>query len=244
MDDESTTLNDDEIESAGDDPAATAADDFAVAPDKSAWLPGSGPATFANVTSYARGINGVMIDIAGLPQGVTLAPDDFSFRSGRTPGSWNAYPAPASVAVRRGAGVNGSDRVTLVWPDYNPAASPLTTALANGWLEVTIKANADTGLAAPDVFFFGNLIGETGDGTGAAEWRASALDLATVKRALNTDASPASATDFNRDGRTNALDLATVRRALNRALPAPAPPADLTGRAADRSLAEELGLVS
>ena len=28
----------------------------------------------------------------------------------------------------------------------------------------------NTGLAAPDVFAFGNLVGETGDGNGAAGW--------------------------------------------------------------------------
>ena len=47
----------------------------------------------------------------------------------------------------------------------------------------TVKANANTGLAAPDVFSFGNLIGETGDGSGSSGWRVSALDLGAVKRA-------------------------------------------------------------
>ncbi|NIM48763.1 MAG: hypothetical protein GTO22_05815, partial [Gemmatimonadales bacterium] len=65
----------------GDDPAAGAEDDNAIATDKTALLPG-GTATFANYTSYSRGINGIMVDIAGLPAGDTLDADDFAFRVG------------------------------------------------------------------------------------------------------------------------------------------------------------------
>jgi hypothetical protein len=119
-------------------------------------------------------------------------------------------------------------------------------AVANGWLRVTVKANARTGLAAPDVFSFGNLIGETGDGTGAAGWWVTALDLAAVKRALNTTAPLTSPRDFNRDGRTNALDLSTVRRVLNHALlPPPVPsPATWAAPATTHRVAKELGLTS
>ena len=53
------------------DPAPGPADDWAVAPDKTALLPDQ-TATFDNYTSYSRGINGVMIDIANLPE--PLAP--------------------------------------------------------------------------------------------------------------------------------------------------------------------------
>jgi hypothetical protein len=53
----------------GDAAAARhAADDGAIAPDKSALLPG-GTGRFANVTSYTRGINGVMVDVADFPLG-------------------------------------------------------------------------------------------------------------------------------------------------------------------------------
>src|SRR5262249_31217777 len=56
---------------------AEAADDGAIATDKSAYLPGSGLSTTASVSSYSRGINGVMIDIAAL--GGPLNADDFTF---------------------------------------------------------------------------------------------------------------------------------------------------------------------
>jgi hypothetical protein len=197
----------------GNDPAANAADDNAIASDKRPLLanedrlPG-----FDNVTSFDKGINGVMIDVQNLPViDALLDANDFDFgRAG----------APISVDIRPGAGASGSDRITLIWRDYNPQdASPLPQAVGNGWLTVTVKANGHTGLAAPDVFSFGNLIGETGDGGGAAGWRVNALDLSAVKRSLNMNAAITAVTDFNRDGRTNALDLSIVKRNLNHSLP-------------------------
>jgi hypothetical protein len=62
--------------------------------------------------------------------------------------------------VRPGEGLNGSDRVTLIWPD---------NAVKKQWLEVTVRATPKTGLASPYVFYFGNAVGETGDVPGNAE---------------------------------------------------------------------------
>ena len=91
----------------GNNAAANASDDQAVATDKSALLPG-GTATFANYTSYSRGINGIMVNIAGLPATPTAA--DFTFLVGNngSTSTWTAAPAPASITVRQGAGVGGS----------------------------------------------------------------------------------------------------------------------------------------
>jgi len=60
--------------------AANAADDLAIAADKHPLLPG-GFAQFPNITNYTRGIDGLMIDIAGLSGSPTLA--DFRFCSGQ-----------------------------------------------------------------------------------------------------------------------------------------------------------------
>jgi hypothetical protein len=202
----------------GNDTAADAADDGAIATDKAALLPGQS-ATFANVTGYSRGINGVMVDIAGLPEGVTLTAADFQFRSGADLSTLFPGPSNAQVSVRRGAGVNGSDRVTLTWPDYVPNVQSLVPmAAAKKWLEVTVKADANTGLAAPDVFYFGNLIAETGDPGASLSLRVNALDLGAIKRALNSVATITSTVDPNRDGRVNALDLGIAKQNLNQAL--------------------------
>ena len=45
-----------------------ALDDSAIDPSKVALLPGQ-TAKFANYTSYSRGLNGLIIDVAGLPAG-------------------------------------------------------------------------------------------------------------------------------------------------------------------------------
>ena len=131
----------------GNDPAANANDDNAIAPDKTALLPG-GTATFANYTSYSRGLNGIMVDIANLPGTPTAS--DFTFKVGNdnTPALWSAAPAPASITVRAGAGTGGSDRVTLIWNDNNlDGVVDANEAVANQWLQVTVKATANTGLA-------------------------------------------------------------------------------------------------
>ena len=198
-------------------------DDAAIAPDKFAHLETADhdPPTFANVTSYEKGINGVMVDVAGLPPGDTLGTEDFDFHGALR---------PVSVTVRRGAGADGSDRVSLIWTDYSPGIEVATLATANGWLTVTMKANERTGLTQPDLFRFGNLIGETGDGGAKPGRRVTALDLAAVKRALNTTAPITAVTDFNRDGRTNSLDTAIARRNLNQALAPSASGGDCLGR--------------
>ena len=75
----------------GNNPAANAQDDAAIATNKQALRPGQ-TATLANVTSYSRGINGVMIDMTRMPS--NLDADDFEFRVGNSdlPGTWSLAP--------------------------------------------------------------------------------------------------------------------------------------------------------
>jgi hypothetical protein len=104
------------------------------------------------------------------------------------------------VTVRAGAGVGGSDRVTIVWPDG---------AIVNTWLRVTVLANSNTALAAPDVHYWGNAIGETGSVTGDA--RVDFADRIAILQ--NLSAGPVAATnrfDINRDRIVDATDAAIV----------------------------------
>ncbi len=183
-------------------------DDADIAPDKRPLLPGEAP-SFANMISYTKGSNGGMVDLAGLRPDSLVNPSDFDFGPAKP---------PAVVGLRRGAGVGGSDRFTFLWYDNDPTIDEDVAATVNGWLTVTAKA-PNLGLGRDDVFAFGHLTGETGDA--GSRLRVSALDLAAVKRSLNTPATIGSAVDFNRDGVVNALDLASVKRNLNRALPPP-----------------------
>jgi len=194
----------------GRDPAANAADDGAIDTHKSALLPGR-HASLANVTGYTAGINGVMIDLAGLSPAAAgaITADDFDFKVGAGGRSgWAVAPRPATVAVRPGAGLNGAARVTLTWPDRS---------IRNTWLQVTVKADPHTGLTRPDVFYFGNLVGKTG-GPGSP-LRLGAQDLLALRRNLSTAAAyPSNTSDVNHDGKINALDFAAVRSNLLRVL--------------------------
>jgi hypothetical protein len=178
-------------------------DDGAIATDKAAYLPGQGPATFANVSSYSKGINGIMVDLLGAGMHGSIGPGDFSFQVGNdnSPGTWATAPAPASVAVRAGAGVSGSDRVELIWADG---------PIKQQWLEVTVKATPDTGLAANDVFFYGNEIGDTGASNTSSIFKVSAVDTTGTQTHVATLGSNIPITniyDFNRDGAVGAADV-------------------------------------
>ena len=181
----------------GNDPGASAADDNAIAPDKWALLPGQ-TATFANYTSYDKGINGIIIvDIKGLPANGTLSASDFSFLIGNsaTPSTWAAAPALVSVTVRRGAGVHGSDRVEIIWADG---------VIKKKWLQVTVLADANTGLASPDVFYFGNAIGDSGNSP--TNTLVNGLDQVGVQNFPTTSAPIADPYDYNRDGAVDVSD--------------------------------------
>ncbi|MEQ1828955.1 MAG: integrin alpha, partial [Pirellula sp.] len=175
-----------------------AGDDGAIAADKVALR--NGTASLANYTHYSRGINGIVIDIASIAN--ALSATDFEFRIGNTdtPDSWAIAPVPKRIMVRTGAGTGGSSRVTLVWPD---------NAIEKTWLRVTVKANANTGLTAPDVFYFGNAIGDIGNSP--TDSIVNATDIAGVVSNQNSFLNPAPLTspyDFNHDRQINATDIA------------------------------------
>jgi DNA-binding beta-propeller fold protein YncE len=195
----------------GGDLGAGAADDNAIAPAAAALLPGHA-AGAANVTGYTRGINGVMIDLfeydgAGGLGAIGPAGDfELAVGTGANPTTWSLAPAPARVTVRQGAGMNGSDRVTLTWTDG---------ALRNTWLKVTVRPTTATALYQPDVFYFGSLVGETGDTPAGGAAAVDAADyLATRAAVSGRPVGVASRFDVNHDGHVNARDLADVRRAM------------------------------
>ncbi len=189
----------------GNDGAADVRDDQAIAPDKRALLPGQ-TATSANYTNFSRGLNGVMIDFAGLADaGALSGADDFEFRVGNNanPDGWATAPDPLSIGVRVGDGVRRSDRITIRFAD---------NAIEKQWLQVTVRATPNTGLKEPDVFYFGNAIGEAGDQTFntivnatdeivARNFRHGALNPATIDDAY----------DYNRDRLVNGTDQVIAR---------------------------------
>ena len=193
------------------DTGTEAGDDASIAPDKVALRPGQ-QASAANVTGYVHGINGVMIDVADLPPDVTtLGAGDITFRVGNdaNPAAWSAAPPPAAVTVRRSAGVNGSARVVIKWADGT---------IRNRWLRVTLNATAATGLAAADVFQFGNLVGDA-DGSrtvNLGDFGALRQDFGRTGLSIADGRS-----DFNRDGKVDLADFGALRQHFGWSLSAP-----------------------
>jgi len=186
----------------GSDAGTDPRDDAAVATDKTALLPGQ-VASFANYTSFDRGLNGIFVDLAGLPDGITPEAGDFVFRMGNDndPAAWPLAPDPA-VTVRADAGENGADRVTIRWEDR---------ALRNRWVQITVHAGR-LGLLQDDVFYFGNAVAEAGNS--AAQAQVTATDLLLARNNPRNFLHPAAvdfAYDYNRDQRVNATDVLLAR---------------------------------
>ncbi len=228
------------------DPAANAYDNNAIAPEnssdphlsKTALLPGQ-TATFNNYTSYSLGINGIMVDFDYLPGTVTAA--DFEFKMGNTttPDTWDPAPAPLSVTVRQ---VNGVDRVTIIWAD---------NAIQNTWLQVTVKATANTGLAQNDVFYYGNAVGESGNS--ATDTLVNSADDVAARLNPSTPFNPAAIDnpyDYNRDRLVNSADQviprynATTPWTMLELITAPAVVATDDAAATDKATAVSIAVLS
>jgi ELWxxDGT repeat protein len=183
---------------------ALAVDD-AVASDKVALLPGQ-MASFSNVSNYSRGINGILIEMANLPADASLTAADFQLEVGGG-ATWSAVSAVPVVTVTPPGTSPGTGRVMLTLPDG---------AVKNTWLRVTVKQTGATGLATPDVFYFGNLVGETGPGGTPV---VNAVDLARVRGAVGTTSATLKRQyDLNRDGALNVFDVLIVRASQGRSL--------------------------
>jgi L-ascorbate metabolism protein UlaG (beta-lactamase superfamily) len=190
----------------GNDPAAAVSDDAAIATNKSWLLPGQ-TASFANYSSFDKGINALAIDVRNLGPSPTVDAFDFKVGTSADPSTWAEAPVPTSLSVRAGAGAGGADRVTVLWADG---------AIKNTWLQVTLVASGN-------VFYFGNAVGETGNSA------ANAFVSATDEIAVRTHATPPgesaaidSAYDFNRDSKVDSADELIARgnrRLLSNSLP-------------------------
>ena len=182
--------------------APSSADLNAIATDKTALLPGQ-TATFSNVSSYLDGINGILIDFANLPAGVTFSAKDFQFNVGNnsTPSTWAAGPAPAAVATWSSGGNTFAD---IVWPNG---------AIRDEWLQVTVLVDANTHLASNDVFYFGNLVGATGASVTSTSngplLQVTSTDVELTEDHLSEQSTVpiTSLYDFNRDGQVTSTDV-------------------------------------
>ena len=203
----------------GNDSGANPDDNNAIDTSKAALLPGE-TITPANYTSYSRGINGIMIDVAGL--GGMPTADDFDVRVSDGVG-WVGGPVP-EVSVIPGDGVSGYDGVALIWADG---------AIVDRWVEVTVLSTANgggLGLAADDVFYFANLVGDC-DGDGEV----GSSDYGEFVGEFGQHGSDLVA-DFNVDGRVDLSDFAIVRGAKGKSVLTPTIPPAAPGAVVESGL--------
>jgi hypothetical protein len=190
---------------------ATFSDDNAIAPDKTAYLPGGGTSSFSAVSSFDKGINGLMVDFGGT-HGVITA-NDFIFKVGNnnSPSLWATATAPTTVTMRAGGGTSGRDRVELMWAD---------NAIQKQWLEVIVKGNdtlggsdANTGLASSYVFYWGSAVGDAGVADSGA-FQVTSADEINARNNPKTISNPATRSDvndFNRNGLVDSSDQIIAR---------------------------------
>jgi hypothetical protein len=218
----------------GDTAGINSGDPAAIAADKTAYLPGDGIITPASMSSYSRGLNGIFVDMTG-PHGA-LSLSDFEFRissqgsgASNNPSTWSTAPAPTSFTVLSDNPAAGTDRVEFIWDDND---------IENRYLEVRVLGNdtagsnnTNTGLAETDVFYFGNIIGDTFVNTGSTVFLTSAADETGIQGSpIVSAASITSVFDMDRNGAHTAGDRLVTRgntiTALNRidiTSPPPAP---------------------
>lgn len=176
-------------------------DDTAIAPDKTALLPGQ-TASFANYISYDKSINGIMVDFArsSCCPAIAVTAADFVFQMGNIANPTTLAPTP-TVTVVAGGGVGGADRVKMIWAD---GAIPNTN-----WLKVRVLANANTNLAADDVFYFGIAKGEDNTPGSVTRYLVNATDEVDARNNPRNALNRAPITfvwDYSRDSLVNATD--------------------------------------
>ncbi len=132
----------------------------AIDPSKSIAKSGTNPQTlsFANVSNFSLGINGIVLDVAGLASSALTAAD-FAFKvspqglydtTAVQPDNWTTAATPTLIDVVP-ATTSTPARVRIEWTN---------NAIENRWLQIRVLANARTGLTTDQVFYMGHLTGE------------------------------------------------------------------------------------
>lgn len=176
----------------GNNVLANAADDMAIDSNKVA-LETLNEASFINYTSYPKGLNGVIMDFSKLAKPSSITAADFDFRIGNSEVIDSVAPAPVELAVRELS--NGLHRVTVIFPDGE---------ILNQWLKITVLANANTGLEAADVFYFGNAVGSAGSFRTTARVRVK--DVEAVSNQIGSASTVNSSYDIDRSGTVDIED--------------------------------------
>ena len=168
--------------------------------------------TFANVTNYSLGLNGVVLDLAGLAN-TNLSASDFVFRVAPTgasgvvsPNTWNYAPPPTLIDVTAG-NESTPARIRIEWPD---------NAIQNTWLQIIVSANANTGLINRNVFYIGHALGEV---DGLTPYRLTTIDVGLVRALVGNAIVPVNESrDVDKDQRITTVDIGFMRGRVDNAI--------------------------
>jgi methionine-rich copper-binding protein CopC len=166
--------------------------------------------SYANLINTTRGINGMVLDVAGLAS-TNLTAADFVFRMSPTglfneaanpPSSWATAPAPTGILVTPGTSSTPA-RVRIEWDD---------NAIANRWLQLQVLANANTGLPITQVYYFGHLQGEVNGTVIGGAFFVTTQDQSAVLPLGS--ATVTTVRDLDKNGFVTTQDLTTVRNSI------------------------------
>jgi hypothetical protein len=181
---------------------------------KSLAKEGSGPTslTYDNLINTAQGINGLVFDVQALASPGTISAGDFDFQVSpvgafdeglNPPSGWAAAPPPSSISVVAGS----PDQVVIEWPD---------DSIKDRWLRVTLKATANTGLAADEVYYIGHLTGESGPSDPV--YTVAFSDIAPIRAASGSTVDASSTTDIDKSGTVSFADISAMRSSIGKQL--------------------------
>jgi hypothetical protein len=176
---------------------------------KQALLPGDGQAQFRNWTGYDKGINGLIYDFGNVPVNTLPEPADFTFSDiGRAGTSMPrlVLPSAFSVQVVTSYGDWADVRVVVTFPN---------SSIRNTWLQVSIGTGF--GLPAADVHWWGNVVGDTGQGNELPIILVNPTDEIKARMLPRTPGYPADVAnpyDINKDRLVNPTDQIIIRTNL------------------------------
>jgi len=171
--------------------------------------PGSLQLSYANLINSSLGINGIVLDVAGLV-GTSLTTADYSLRVSPTgafneaanpPSGWAAATAPSLVDVVAG-GTTAASRVRFEWPD---------NAIANQWLQIRILPTANTGLREAQTFYIGHLLGETDGAISQGRFVVGIADINLIKPNVGFAATVDSVFDITKNKIVQISDILAMR---------------------------------
>lgn len=176
--------------------------------------------SFDNLINSSRGINGVSFSLQDNGAGVgDLSPNDFVFQmspqgafdQNANPASgWELAPAPTSLFLSGGPPKEIVTQVDIRWAD---------NAIQNRWLRITILANANTGLAEPEVYYLGHLLGETTGPSDIGVYTIAFSDITPIRSQVGSVVDSGSIADIDKNGTVAFADISAMRPNVGTQLP-------------------------